>query len=134
MFASPSPGHAEQVRDLLARHRRPSPPAALPCSLTLEGERATIAPVGRLDRDTVPILDAVLADVHGRGFARIVLDLRGLSFIDSSGIGLLLRWAAASARNGRELVLQPGSDRTELVVALSDVLGRLRLDGGTRPA
>ena len=132
MFASPSPGHAEQVRDLLARHRRPAR-FALPCSLMIEDERATIAPIGRLDRESVPILDAVLSDAHGRGFARIVLDLRGLSFIDAAGVGLLLRWAAASARTGRELLLQPGSDRTELVGALRTVLGKHSVDADSRP-
>jgi anti-anti-sigma factor len=133
MSASPSPGHAEHIRELLARHRRPSAPIGLPCSITLEGDRATIAPVGRLDGDTVAILDAVMADMHGRGFGRIVVDLRGLSSIDSAGIGLLLRWAAASARSGRELLLHPGSDRAELVVALSGVLRRRGVDAAHGP-
>lgn len=127
MFVTPSPGHAEQVRDLLARHRRPSPPTALPCSLTFEDERATVAPVGRLDRSTVAILDAVLSDVHGRGFAQVVVDLRGLSFIDAAGIGLLLRWAAVAGRKGRELRLQPGSDRAELAIALNAVVEKHRV-------
>ena len=55
-----------------------------------------VAPVGELDIATVYKLESEVARLLESGFARIVLDLRGLSFIDSTGLCLVLRLAARS--------------------------------------
>jgi hypothetical protein len=90
MFGSSSPGHAERVRTLLAKHEAPP---VLPCSLTLDGDCATVAPVGSLDHRTVPVLDGVLSDLRDRGFDPVLVDLRGLGSIDAAGIRFLARCA-----------------------------------------
>ena len=49
---------------------------------------AIVQPRGELDLATVETLRAALDDIKGAG--RLVLDLRGLSFIDSRGLHLLV--------------------------------------------
>ena len=49
-----------------------------------------IAPSGELDIATVELLERALLEVERADSARIVLDLSGLSFIDSTGLRLLL--------------------------------------------
>jgi anti-sigma B factor antagonist len=48
-----------------------------------------VAPHGELDLATRPELEEALADALGHA-RRVVLDLRGLSFIDSSGLRVLV--------------------------------------------
>ena len=49
-----------------------------------------VAPSGELDIATVELLERALLEVERADSARIVLDLSGLSFIDSTGLRLLL--------------------------------------------
>ena len=51
-----------------------------------------VRPVGELDLSTIPIVDTQLAELVAAGFTSVV-DLRGLRFLDSSGVRLLLSWA-----------------------------------------
>jgi anti-anti-sigma factor len=66
---------------------------------------AIVEPHGELDLDTVERLRAALDDTEGAG--RLVLDLRGLSFIDSTGLRLLVALHQRSQRDGFELTLVP---------------------------
>jgi anti-sigma B factor antagonist len=69
------------------------------------GTTATVRVAGDVDMASAPRLRALLEELVGSGVGRIVLDCRELSFLDSSGIGVLV---AARARMGDdgELVLQ----------------------------
>jgi anti-anti-sigma factor len=93
-----------------------------------EPDVVTVAPHGELDLASVPALDADLRDLRGVGFARVVLDLRGLTFIDGAGVHLLLRWAQLAARRRFEFRVIPGPDRVRLVFALTGVLDRRDAD------
>ena len=75
-----------------------------------ERERVRVALAGELDLATA---DRVGAEVNGlldRGFGDIVLDLRDLTFMDSSGIHVLLTATRAAHERGARLgvVLAPG--------------------------
>jgi anti-sigma B factor antagonist len=127
---SPSPAHAERVRDIIAA--TPSPSFA--CRIHADGDTAIVAPCGELDIDTVPILDGDLAAVRDLGFRKLVVDLRGLTFIDSSGIQLFVRWSMAAARDGRAFRLIPGSDRVQLVFRITGLLETLGFESAGRAA
>jgi anti-sigma B factor antagonist len=99
---------------------------ALRCSIEAAGDVATVAPHGELDLATAPLLDADLCDLRDVGFGTLVVDLRGLTFIDSAGIHLLLRWAS-SAHHGDTFRVIPGPDRVHLVLAIAGVLEALGL-------
>jgi anti-sigma B factor antagonist len=57
-------------------------------------ERVIVVPHGELDLATVGILRAELGGLVNRGFDSIVLDLRRLAFLDSSGLRFILEQAA----------------------------------------
>ena len=86
---------------------------------TTVGGASAIAVDGELDLETGPqFTDEVEVAVWGTVGA-FVLDLRGLTFLDSSGLHALLRARAYLAREDRALVLicPPGGPRRVLDLA-----------------
>jgi len=65
-----------------------------------ERERVRVIPHGELDLTTVGQLQTQIQDLRARGFATIVLDLRQLAFMDSTGLRLMLTLHAESRSNG----------------------------------
>jgi len=66
-----------------------------------ERDVVRVVPVGELDLATTPTLERHLHDLRDSGFEHVVLDMHGLTFIDSSGIRAVLserRYADASER------------------------------------
>ena len=63
-----------------------------------------VVPQGELDLDTAPDLEAVLATQSGP----MVVDLRELSFIDLTGLRVLLDADARSRQDGMNLRFVPG--------------------------
>jgi anti-sigma B factor antagonist len=61
---------------------------------------ARVLPAGELDMATVPLLDRQLGELRTAGVGCVVVDLRGLTFMDSTGLSVLLRWARDAARDG----------------------------------
>ena len=64
---------------------------------------AIVQPRGELDLATVETLRAALDDIKDAG--RLVLDLRGLSFLDSTGLHLLMALHQRAQRDGFQLTL-----------------------------
>lgn len=64
---------------------------------------AVLTVVGELDMQTVPVLDAALAEV--RDDARVVLDLSRVSFLGSAGLHVLLTEQERTLDTGRSLAL-----------------------------
>ena len=64
---------------------------------------AIVRPRGELDLGTVETLRAALEGIESAG--RVVLDLRGLSFIDSTGVHLLVALHQHAQRDGFQLTL-----------------------------
>jgi anti-sigma B factor antagonist len=95
---------------------------ALHCTIHCDTVAATVAPRGELDIGTAPVLDAELSRLHAEGFRHLVVDLRELTFIESTGIHLLLRWAREQGRHGRSFAVVPGSKRIQMVLAMTGVL------------
>ena len=88
---------------------RSSPDAApiVPEPFAVEVHRrddvAVVQPRGELDLDTVDSLRAALDRIENVG--RLVLDLRGLSFIGTTGLHLLMALHAHARERGFELML-----------------------------
>jgi anti-sigma B factor antagonist len=72
-----------------------NPDRAVPARFTVEvrpeRDRVVVVPQGELDLATIEPLRSELDGLVERGFAQVVLDLRELEFIDSSGLRLLLQ-------------------------------------------
>jgi anti-sigma B factor antagonist len=66
-------------------------------------ELAIVQPRGELDLATIDTLRAALDGIENAG--RLVLDLRGLSFLDSTGLHLLVALHQRAQRDGFQLTL-----------------------------
>lgn len=54
------------------------------------GDRDAVAVAGEIDLHTGPYLRRVLSELVARGHNRLVIDLDGVTFLDSTGLGILL--------------------------------------------
>jgi anti-anti-sigma factor len=118
---------AGHPRDRGSRMQRPpsEPVEPFRCDISREHDAARIRPVGDLDLDTAPRLIAGLDALRAEGFRRLILDLRDLSFMDSSGLRCILEYHAEGRRDGFSLALVPGSPRVQRVFELTQTLSRL---------
>jgi anti-sigma B factor antagonist len=71
-------------------------------------EVVRVVPVGELDVATGPLLETQLRQLRDSGFGHIVLDLRELTFMDSTGIRLILAEDDFARSNGRDFSLIDG--------------------------
>jgi len=79
---------------------------------------------GQLDIATVSSARDRIAKLKRSG-GHLVLDLRGLSFIDASGLNLVLGLAAESTRDGWDLSVIPGSSVVQRIFQLTGTEGAL---------
>jgi anti-sigma B factor antagonist len=89
------------------------------CETGRIGDTDWVRPVGELDLDTEPQLEATVAAARARGASRLVLDLRKLMFMDSTGLRLVIRWDAAAKEQGFEFALVRGPDVVQRVIQLT---------------
>lgn len=95
-------------------------PRPFTCHVEPDGAgTARIRPTGDLDMSTAPALHTHLAQARAAGFKRLVVDLSGLDFMDSTGLTLLTRWSLESADDGFKLALVPGEDRVQRLFELT---------------
>ena len=85
---------------------------------------------GELDMDTGPRLEEELRAAEALDPAVLVLDLRGVTFFDSTGLEIVLDADMRARAAGRDLVILPGDGEPRRVMDLAEVSGRLRLEVG----
>ena len=101
------------------------------CDVTEEQDRVVVAPRGELDMSNVGVLDDRLRRVHDSGAGTIVLDLGGLSFMDSSGLHLVMRWNTEASKDGFNFELEPGPAIVQRIFDITAVTEQLTFR--TRP-
>ncbi len=84
-----------------------------------------MTPVGELDLAAAPIVDGRLRELADDGSPALVVDLREVTFMDSSGLRLILAWDARAHGDGVEFALIRGSDSVQRVFELTRVAERL---------
>jgi anti-sigma B factor antagonist len=92
---------------------------------THDGAVTVIAPTGDLDLPGAALLEAELERLEAETAGTIVLDLRGLEFMDSSGLRLLIVADARLREAGRRLALVPGSADVQRVFEITRMVERL---------
>ena len=93
------------------------------------GDEHVIALVGELDLDGADRVAQELQHAEATDARRILLDLSGLEFIDSSGIRLIIAADARSRIDGDRLALVRGPRPVHRVFELTGVAERLTFVG-----
>ena len=95
-----------------------SVPAPFHCDLVPEDGRVLMRLAGELDLSSTPVLEQRLREALDSG-RQLVVDLRNLDFMDSTGLTLLVRWARGAEQDGYELALVRGEPRVHRLFELT---------------
>lgn len=88
---------------------------------------------GELDMSTAPELNAVIDRLFAEGHSRILIDLAGLTFCDSTGIAVFVRGDNAAAALGGWLRLVGATGRVERVLRVTGLADVFRYDPEADP-
>ena len=89
----------------------------------IEGRGTVLELFGELDVASGPALEAELARLQDVQF--LVIDLRALEFIDSTGLGILVRAHHRWRDNGHEFALVKGLGQVERLLVLTGLAEQL---------
>jgi anti-sigma B factor antagonist len=103
-------------------------PGVLTITSAVENGTASIVLAGELDLAGAQQLETRLDEAEREGPARLIIDLRGLAFIDSTGLRLLLQADARARERGCELVLRPGEPSVQRVFEVTGALDVLHFE------
>ncbi len=93
---------------------------------TRNGTVAIVSPVGELDLSGAGVLEAELDRlIEDPGLSAVVLDLRGLEFMDSSGLRLVVLVDMKAREAGRRFSLVRGDDTVHRVFEITRMSDRL---------
>jgi anti-sigma B factor antagonist len=90
-----------------------------------DGSVASVALTGELDISEAPAVEEKLREMEVHRPPVLVLDLRGLTFLDSSGLRLILEADLRAREDGRRLTLVRGPDPVHRVFLISLLEKRL---------
>ena len=82
-----------------------------------------VVPQGELDLNTIGRVEQQVTELRTAGFERVVLDLRQVGFLDSSGLRMLLGLRNAARRNDHRLELIAGCREVQRVFDLTATRG-----------
>jgi anti-anti-sigma factor len=99
------------------------------CEVEPRRDIVRVALAGELDIASVGEVQAQLSELREAGFEHVVLDLRELTFIDSTGLRLILSENAVARENGGRFELIAGPPRVQRVFELTEVLDHLTFRG-----
>jgi anti-sigma B factor antagonist len=91
-----------------------------------ERSRVVLAVTGELDVATVGDVKAELDGLRATGWEDIVVDLRGVSFIDSCGLGLLISANERARAEGWRLWLLDGAPAIDRMLEVTGLTDRFR--------
>lgn len=100
-------------------------PSYEPFSLAVVPDRreVDVVPAGELDIATATSLADEVRELRDRGFDHVVIDLRRLTFVDSSGLRTLIALRNDAKRAGHDLKLVPGPPEVQRLFELTATRG-----------
>jgi anti-anti-sigma factor len=98
-------------------------PGQLVVDSSVEGDTSVLTLTGELDLASTPILERELEAVESGGAQKILIDLSGVGFMDSTGLQALLRARErAITKEGVELSLRRGPHQVQRVFELTKTI------------
>jgi anti-anti-sigma factor len=99
----------------------PEREARLTVRVEQDGDALVVSAMGALDLVNASTLEAALRAAIAGDASKVILDLGGVTFVDSAGLRVVLLMAKQSLRNGGRLRLLRGSASVEQLAGGSDV-------------
>jgi anti-sigma B factor antagonist len=90
-----------------------------------QSDTVQLIPAGELDIATVGQLQRELDDLIEAGFGQIVIDLRGVEFIDSTGLHALVEAHERAKDEGWQLALVPGRHAVQQLFEITGTIEQL---------
>ena len=103
----------------------PVPIEPFRCEVRVEQDRIRVVPIGDLDIATVPTTKERLREARETGHGRVVLDLREVSFMDSTGLRMILATATLARDDGFAFSVIRGGPELQRLFELVGVLDRI---------
>jgi anti-anti-sigma factor len=100
-------------------------PQGFRCDVVNEGARVRIAPVGELDMASTPRLAQAIRELRQAGAAHLIIDLRRVTFIDSTGLRLALDLDDDARDDGLRLELLAGPPEVQRIFDVTGTLDQL---------
>ena len=85
------------------------------------GDVTVVRPSGRLNMAAAPALREVIGRCADAGPARIVVDLAGVTFVYSSGLGALISGLKTARQSGGDLRIAAPTNQAATVLSLTNL-------------
>jgi anti-anti-sigma factor len=93
-----------------------------------DGEQAVVVDVaGELDLASSPALEEELESEQVTGASMVIVDLRALEFMDSTGLSVLVRAHQRALDGGQQFAVVKGPQQVQRLLSLTGVADRLTL-------
>lgn len=112
--------HSSSTPDLLAC-------GPFDVDVDVDGRAAQVTPAGELDIASAPALCRALEELADSDVRQVILDLRRLTFIDSSGLRVILQADGNARANGHDLHVVRGLPIVQRVFELTRMHERLNM-------
>ncbi len=100
-----------------------SPYAPFALSVVPDRDEVSVIPIGELDMASADQLHDAVRELEAAGFGSIVIDLRAIDFIDSTGLRMLLSLRNDAKRNGHALTLMPAGPAASRIFDITGTRG-----------
>jgi anti-sigma B factor antagonist len=94
--------------------------------LRQETDRVVVTLEGELDMANAPLLQDAIDSPPLTATKTVVLDLQGLTFLDSTGLRIILAAREQCWRRGQEFAVTPGSQQVQRLLSVTGVGEHLR--------
>jgi anti-anti-sigma factor len=102
------------------------PPEPFRCDIEPSHGKVHVIPRGEIDLASVTLLEVKLRELRETGFDHLVMDLREVAFMDSTGLRLILSWDEQSHAEGVDFELIAGPPLVQRLFEITGVTSRLR--------
>ena len=96
-----------------------------------DGDIAVLHLDGELDLASAPLFQAELDRAAVGGAAKLLIDLRDLYFIDSTGLRTIFSAQAHASERGQEFAVTHGSEQVQRLLAITRMGDHLRIVAGS---
>ena len=95
----------------------------LRCPVRPHRDELWVAPDGELDIESADVVRAVIDEYVGTGVARVGLDLREVTFRDSTGLRTVIRARHTAAAHGVDFAIAPGPPEVQRIFEVTGTTG-----------